>query len=1016
MKAHATAQTGHKKTGNLGGMLLRLLIQRLFVPTLVLIILILCLTTYMWNRSLGAQQMELARVLADTVETFLQNAESMLRSSAKVADTHGEDELSFYLKSSREGFAYFDTIYRLNEKGIIVKLEPYEPRYIGLDQSRQSFFLKAKAQEVLFISRPFNSMRTGKPTVNITWPLKDGGMMVAELNLGTFQEAVAAAHHQHGRSTIIIMDQTGTLLAHPKTYLIAQQTRFEYLSLLRGRKHVETAFHYRSDNQWMLGSYIMIKTTGWGVLVQVPIAEIYGPLFKAVIPIILICLGVWGVVVLTFKQRFWRYVVAPLAELSQTAIAISSGDLERTANVEIEDEIGLLAKAFNSMTAQLRDVISRLKKRVDQLTQAKEELREHREQLEDLVEARTAALADKTEQLETQTDELATAKQQAESANQAKSKFLAHMSHEIRTPINAVIGFSQLALRKELDPVLKDYIGKINNSAQILLDIINDILDFSKIEAGRMSLSHISFSIKEVVDHLIDIVSLRAQEKNLELIFHHDKKLPEKLAGDPLRLGQILINLAVNAIKFTEQGKVIISSYLIAETDKSVHVKFSVEDTGIGMNEEQANHIFESFRQVDDSVSRRYEGTGLGLPISKQLVEMMGGTLNVDTTPGYGSIFTFDALFGIPENTDYCNQIDTCRKIENLKGIRGAKILLVEDNPINRQLATAFLEEAGLIVTPAINGRIAIELIGKETFDLVFMDVQMPEMDGLEATKQIRSQGFTDIPIVAMTAHALASDRQRSIESGMNAHLSKPIDEVALAQVLLDYIPGAKRGTFAVRNPSDNASKSLPDTLPEIPGLDTTIGLRYAGGSHRLYLNLLADFSDIYTNAGEKIRDHLNIGEMKNAEIISHSIKGAAASLGANTLYKAAATLEQTLGDEDQEAIQKALPLFKPILEALCRALSSFLNVCGVKNNGKQQKVNTMVSSDLFTQHLDHLGALLSKGSAQAEKTAEELSSVAEQFGMGNEMGEILNAIQDVEFTVALVLLAAMKTRQKNET
>ncbi len=359
---------------------------------------------------------------------------------------------------------------------------------MGLDQSRQPFFRKAKSQHGLFISRPFNSMRTGKPTVNMTWPLADGGMMVAELNLGAFQDAVAAARHKRGKSTIIIVDQVGTILAHPRTELIAQQTQIGNAPLLRRAGTGEATIHYRSDNQWMLGSCTRIESTGWLVLVQAPLAAVYGTLLRAAVPIILLCLGVWTIVVLNFKQRFWRYVVAPLTDLSQTATAISSGDLERTATVEREDEIGLVAKAFNSMTALLRQVISHLEERIDQLTRTREELKTHREQLEDLVKARTAALAEQTQQLEAQAIELSDAKQQAEAANAAKSDFLARMSHEIRTPLNVVIGLTNIVLKSELTAEQRDYLNKVQTASDNLLAVINDILDFSKVEAGRLEL------------------------------------------------------------------------------------------------------------------------------------------------------------------------------------------------------------------------------------------------------------------------------------------------------------------------------------------------------------------------------------------------------------------------------------------------------------------------------------------------------------------------------------------------
>jgi PAS domain S-box-containing protein len=371
--------TQEKRFRPLGRLLLRLLVLRLFLPTFILIVLTLGLVSLMWDRSLGAQQMELARTLAHTVEFFLTDAERMLSSVARVADLSDKEALSLYLRSTREGFEHFDTLYRLDESGVIVMLEPYEPRYVGLDQSGQSYYKQAQETGGFIVSQPFNSMHTGKPTVYMVWPLADGSMMVGELNLGALQDAVTAAHYEQGRSTVFIVDRASTLLAHPRTELVAQQTRVDYMPIVQRSQVGEATLHYRSKGQWMLGSGTQVQGAGWVVVVQAPLSEVYGPLLQAAVPIVLLSLVVWGALVLTFRQKFWRHVVAPLSDLSQIAIAISQGDLEQTAQVEREDEIGVLSSAFNSMTARLGALIRSLEQEIAERQRVEEALRESEE-------------------------------------------------------------------------------------------------------------------------------------------------------------------------------------------------------------------------------------------------------------------------------------------------------------------------------------------------------------------------------------------------------------------------------------------------------------------------------------------------------------------------------------------------------------------------------------------------------------------------------------------------------------
>jgi two-component system sensor histidine kinase/response regulator len=633
----------------------------------------------------------------------------------------------------------------------------------------------------------------------------------------------------------------------------------------------------------------------------------------------------------------------------------------------------------------------------------------------------------------------------AKDSNRTKSDFLANMSHEIRTPMNAILGMTYLALRAAPTPRQHGYLTKIGNAAQSLLGIMNDILDFSKIEAGKLELEHISFSIAEVLRNLVDIVGQKAQQKGIALVFTVANGTPPYLVGDPLRLGQILINLVNNAIKFTEKGEIVVKVYADATTANSSRLNISVSDTGIGMSAEQVAKLFQSFNQGDTSFTRKYGGTGLGLAISRQLCELMQGRISVESELGKGSTFRFTATFDLAadnltleatsddgaeprrsvlvvddsENTrevlitmlvasgfharavssgeealsalvrasqkgrpidlvllDWrlpgVDGMETARRIkahptlvqipailmisaferdEVMNGLSdpaadgflikpvqqsvlldaittvfgdatrqapakrqaerplpavlaGRRVLLVEDNEINRDLASELLGDLGIVVEMAVNGKEGVERVFAESFDLVLMDIQMPVMDGLTATKTIRADGrFADLPIVAMTAHAMSGDRERSLYAGMNDHLTKPISPESLTDMLVRWMP-----TAPVRPavPELVVARAVVhgDAIPEeLPPFDIQAALARANGKPKLLRKMMAGFGKQFAHAGVEVRELIAQEKLEDANRLAHSLKGVAATLEAKELSAAAKELEYALRDREMGGV-----------------------------------------------------------------------------------------------------------------
>jgi signal transduction histidine kinase/CheY-like chemotaxis protein len=569
------------------------------------------------------------------------------------------------------------------------------------------------------------------------------------------------------------------------------------------------------------------------------------------------------------------------------------------------------------------------------------------------------------------------ARDAAQAASLAKSAFLANMSHEIRTPMNSIIGFSELAMADKVPAATKDYLEKIKESADGLMQIINDILDISKIESGRVELEYIPFNLHEIFSHCRTVIAPKAMEKGVTMYFYTEPSIGKKLMGDPTRLRQVLINFLSNAIKFTNCGMIKVSSSIVSSTENTVEIHFEVRDSGIGMTPEQIAKIQEPFVQADSSTTRKYGGTGLGLSISKNIIEMMGGSLNIESMPGVGSRFSFDIVFNTTDDpTDVKIEHPEVDKLE--KPFFDGEILVCEDNTMNQQVISDHLARVGLRTVIAADGKEGIDIVqrrmeeGKKPFDLIFMDIQMPVMDGLEAAPKITALN-TGTPIVAMTANVMADDRELYSANNMPDCIGKPFNTQELWRCLLRYIKPVDR-------------KFMPQETPDTADIDMQKILK----THFLKHN---------KKKFAEISGALEAGDIKVAHRLAHTLKSNAGQIGETVLQKSAADVEGMLRNGENNATAEMLAVLEKELDRVLERLASLFK------EPEPKPVEAVFDTGKIRELAGKLEPMFKSGNPECLNFIENLSII-----YGSE--ELIRHMKNFDFESARAELATLLARE----
>ncbi|MCL2075307.1 MAG: ATP-binding protein [Betaproteobacteria bacterium] len=594
----------------------------------------------------------------------------------------------------------------------------------------------------------------------------------------------------------------------------------------------------------------------------------------------------------------------------------------------------------------------------------------------------------------------------ADEASMAKSVFLANMSHEIRTPLNGVIGFAELALDDEDTPArTKAYLDKIKSSAISLLDIVSDILDISKVESGKMELEKSPFDLHSVLNTCRTIVELKAKEKGIALHFYSEPLIGKKLVGDPVKLRQTLLNILSNAIKFTNYGVVKVRVVTEEETSENVVILFEVKDSGIGMSSEQIENIFEPFVRVDGSTTNKYGGAGLGLAITKSLVELMGGNLLVESAPGLGSRFYFTLAFGTIAVADDSSQQDA--PLVSAKPVFAGDVLVCEDNRINQEVIVSHLSRIGLNPTVAENGRQGVEYARERMeqgnpYDLILMDIYMPEMDGLDATRHLVRMG-NKAPIIALTANVLVTDKETYLQQGMVDFLGKPFTSQELWTCLSRHLTVTDQtrcgqGEQGAKIASD-ASESAESRF-EGATLDEALGLQRASDDMGLYRRIVKHFVEDYTGVVDRLNEMADSGDLDLIRRTTHTLQSASRIIGAEKLANVAYSIEASLASGDASRLTEQILALDSALQELLKALPP------VVAEVKLEKGDLDIEEALAL--VDELSPLLASGYTESTDFVDRIKVAFTP--LGKKCSDLVAQIEDYEFEAAFETLLAIKS------